>query len=74
MTISRIAVRSFVLAALAGGLSGCLAATAAGAAAGIAGAAVGVTAKAAGETVHVGHVAVDAVTGSGGDQPDGRAN
>jgi hypothetical protein len=44
-------------------LSGCLAASVAGAAVGVAGTAVGVTGKAVGETVHVGHAAVDAATG-----------
>jgi len=53
-------------------LCGCLATTAVGAAAGVAGAAVGVTAKAASETVHVGHVAVDAATGDHEGTQEGR--
>lgn len=69
-----VLVQALALAAAGGLLTGCLATSVAGAAAGAAGTAVGVTAKAAGETVHVGHVAVDAVTGSGGgeDPSEGR--
>jgi hypothetical protein len=37
----------------------------------VAGAAVGVTAKAAGETIHVGHMAVNAATGGGKSDRDG---
>lgn len=59
-------LRLAALGAMAAALSGCLAASVAGAAVGVAGAAVGVTGKAVGETVHVGHVAVDAATGVGG--------
>ena len=76
MPLAALVPRALILAAAAGLLSGCLATTAVGAAAGVAGAAVGVTAKAASTTVHVGHVAVDAATGSGGaereDVPEGR--
>lgn len=65
MRLPSIALRLAVLAALATGLSGCLAAAVVGTAAGVAGAAVGVTTKVAGETVHVGHMGVNAVTGGG---------
>jgi hypothetical protein len=57
--------RAAVAAILACALSGCLAATAVGAAGAVASTAVGVTAKATAGTVHVGHVALDAATGSG---------
>ncbi|RAK54436.1 hypothetical protein DJ017_07810 [Phenylobacterium soli] len=63
MRLQSIALRAAVLAACALGLSGCLAAS-------VAGAAVGVTAKAAATTVHVGHVAVDAVTPLGDKNDD----
>ncbi len=66
MRFMPLAFHVAVLALAAGGLAGCLAVSVAGAAAGVAGTAVGVTAKAASTTVHVGHVAVDAVTPSGG--------
>jgi hypothetical protein len=81
MRLSSIALRAVVLALAASGLTGCLAASVvgatvgvAGAAVGVAGTAVGLTAKAASTTVHVGHVAVDAVTPGGGDKDarDGR--
>jgi hypothetical protein len=65
-------LRSLALGAaalgLAASLSGCLAATAAGA---VAGTAVGVTTAAVKTTVHVGHVAVDAVTPDGDKPADG---
>lgn len=59
MRSSAFALRGAALGLAAISLSGCLAATAAGA---VAGAAVGVTSAAVKTTVHVGHVAVDAVT------------
>jgi len=58
------------LAASGFALAGCLAASVAGAAVGVTGAAVGVAGKAVGETVHVGHVAVDAATGGGNPDKD----
>lgn len=72
MRAPSIVLRLAVLGVLALCLSGCLAASVAGAAVGVAGAAVGVTGKAVGETVHVGHVAVDAATGGGSDSRDGQ--
>ncbi|HSV04088.1 MAG TPA: hypothetical protein VLI41_12875 [Phenylobacterium sp.] len=62
------------MTAAAAALCGCLATSVAGAAVGVTGAAVGVAGKAVGETVHVGHVAVDAATGGGGksDKPEGQ--
>jgi hypothetical protein len=69
MRIASVALRGAALGFAAISLSGCLAASAAGA---VAGAAVGVTTAAVKGTVHVGHVAVDAVTPDGGDKaPDG---
>jgi len=65
MNIRSIALRGAVAAAAATLLSGCLAMSVAGAAVGVAGTAVGVAGKAVGGTVHLGHVAVDAATGSG---------
>jgi hypothetical protein len=62
MSLSALAVRGAVLGLAAISLSGCLAATAAGA---VTGAAIGVTSAAVKTTVHVGHVAVDAVTPDG---------
>jgi len=64
----RLTITAITLCAVGIGLSGCLAATAVGAAAGVAGAAVGVAGAAVKGTVHVGHVAVDAVTPLG-DKP-----
>jgi len=64
-------LRLSLIAAGACSLSGCLAATVVGAAAGVTGAAVGVTAKAAGETIHVGHMAVNAATGGGKSDHEG---
>jgi hypothetical protein len=58
-------LRTAVLGLAAMSLSGCLAASAAGA---VTGAAVGVTSAAVKTTWHVGHVAVDAVTPDGGDK------
>jgi hypothetical protein len=69
MHLSSIAVRTAVLGLACLSLSGCLAASVAGAAVGVAGAAVGATAKVATGTVHVGHMAVNAATG-GGDKSD----
>jgi len=71
MTVTRLALRGAALAAGAALLSGCLATSVAGAAVGVAGTAVGVAGKAVGETVHLGHVAVDAATGSGGKKDTG---
>lgn len=70
MRLVSITLRLAALGALAMSLSGCLVGAVAGATVGAAGAvagtAAGVAGKAVGETVHVGHVAVDAATGSGG--------
>ena len=65
MRLTSIALRGAALGLTAASLSGCLAASAAGA---VAGTAVGVTTAAVKTTVHVGHVAVDAVTPDGGDK------
>ena len=64
MRAASVAIRAAVLALAGATLSGCLAAS-------VAGAAVGVTAKAASTTVHVGHVAVDAVTPLGDKKDEG---
>ena len=73
MRLASAALRIAALGAAAVCLSGCLVGAVAGATVGAAGAvagtAAGVAGKAVGETVHVGHVAVDAATGSGGDKP-----
>jgi len=74
MSFRSLALRGAVLAGAAMLLSGCLATSVAGAAVGVAGTAVGVAGKAVGETVHLGHVAVDAATGSGGKKDDKSAN
>jgi hypothetical protein len=66
------AAQAAVLALAAASLSGCLATAAVGAAGTVAATAVGVTTKAAAETVHVGHVAVNAATGSGGNKDGGK--
>jgi hypothetical protein len=73
MRLLALTLRCAVLCAAAASLSGCLATAAVGAAGAVASTAVGVTGKAVGETIHVGHVAVDAVTGSGGDKKDANA-
>ena len=73
MRLPTIALRLAILTAVAIGLSGCLAAAVVGTAAGVAGAAVGATTKVAGETVHVGHMAVNAATG-GGKKDDQKGN
>jgi len=65
MHLRSITLRAAALGLAAASLSGCLAATAAGA---VTGAAVGVTTAAVKTTVHVGHVAVDAVTPGGDDK------
>jgi hypothetical protein len=68
MRLANIAIQAVALAALSTSLSGCLATAAVGAVGAVASTAVGVTGKAVGETIHVGHVAVDSVTGAGGDK------
>ena len=72
MRLAATALRIAALGAAGVALSGCLVGAVAGATVGAAGAvagtAAGVAGKAVGETVHVGHVAVDAATGSGGDK------
>ncbi|MDB5416732.1 MAG: hypothetical protein JWP50_151 [Phenylobacterium sp.] len=65
MRLPSIAFHAAALAAIALGLSGCLAAAVVGTAAGVAGAAAGVAGSAVGGTVHVGHMAVNAATGGG---------
>ena len=65
MTLRSMALRSAVLTAACGLLSGCLATTVAGAAVGVAGTAVGVTAKAAGATVRGAGAVVGAVIPGG---------
>jgi hypothetical protein len=71
MRLSALVLRAALLGGSAFALAGCLAASVAGAAVGAAGTAVGVTAKAASETVHVGHMAVNAATGGGDRGQDG---
>ena len=70
MRLPSIALRLAVLAVVATSLCGCLAAAVVGTAAGVAGAAVGATTKVAGETIHVGHMGVNAVTGGGAKKSD----
>jgi len=65
MRLITITLRAAALGVTAASLAGCLAASAVGA---VAGTAVGVTTAVAKTTVHVGHVAVDAVTPDGGDK------
>jgi len=70
MRLPALALRLAVLCAVGTSLSGCLAAAVVGTAAGVAGAAVGTTTKVAGETIHVGHMAVNAATGGGDKKSD----
>ncbi|THD81747.1 MAG: hypothetical protein E7812_02715 [Phenylobacterium sp.] len=72
MRLSAFVLRAALILAAASTLSGCLAATVAGAAVGVAGAAVGVAGSAVGETVHVGHMAVNAATGGGDKKSDAK--